>query len=403
MRAGLKGARGARMPHNEFRTTMTTPEGLHKTDIFLGRIINLDLTSWTVDVVSQFDQMYLPDIPIGTPYQHVARGEGMYVIPEVGAKCAVCWPGDSSPPFVLCFVMPHELDQTSDDDQSPVKASFGGGRQVGKPGDMVMRGRDGNQVVLHRGGVLQIGATELSQRIYVPLQNMILDFCENYSMQNSGGSIRWGIQEGEGKASLPTEHVETYRVYADDKYGDIRIATGKVHYPTPDDDTGITDAEVGSNGPVVYEFTFSKNGFRAEDGGVIQATGNNVKLKFTFDRNGNAAMRIDGNAYIRCKKKLSLNVDGDILVRGGGGVNVQITGDVKFTAGGVIEITGAVIKLNNGSNPIARLGDTVVGSYNPQLLVAAPTPLGFAPISSVPALMGFTATITGPGNSTVLA
>lgn len=396
---------------------MTSPEGLGKTDIFFGKIININLASWTVDVVSQFDQMYLPDIPVGSPYQHYSRGEGFYVLPEVGAKCAVCWPGDSSPPFLLAFVMPHEIDSTGSDEapagttsqgdpenQAAVTASYSGGRQQGKPGDMVWRGRDGNQIVLHRGGVLQIGATELSQRIYVPLQNLMLDFCENYAMQNSGGSIRWGIQEGGGKTtSIPTEHAETLRVYADDKYADIRISKGAVHSPVQDTDTGIQDAGVGANDPIIYELAFSKNGFRAEDGGNLQATGSNLKLRFCFDRVGNTAVRIDGNAYIRCKKKLRLSVDGDIQIAGGGDLNLQITGDTKITAGGVVEVTGAVIKLNGGSTPISLVGDTVVVALPPTLLVAAPTPTGFAPISTTPPMMSATGTVTGPGNSTVLA
>lgn len=407
-------ARGARLPVTEFRSSMTTPEGLHKTDIFQGRVVNVDTLHWTVDVVSQFDQMLLADIPVGSMYQHFSRGEGIYVMPEVGAKCAVCWPGDSSPPFVMAFVMPHEIESTAseeapagsesrgDTDQSPVTASFGGGRPKAKPGDIIMRGRDGNQVVLHRGGVLQIGANELSQRVYIPLQNMILDFCENYSMHNSGGSINWGIQEGEGKNTLPSIRTETYRVYASDKYADIRVSQGKVHTPAPDSDTGIQELEVGKSDSVVYEFALSKNGFRAEDGGNIQATGANLKFRVIVDRAGNAAIRADGNVYIRCKKRLKINVGGDIEVIGGGNLNAQFSGSLKVNAEGVAELTAPTIILNGGDKPAARVGDTVTIPLPPQLLIASPNPPGFAPLVTNPLLLNASGVITGPGNSTVL-
>ena len=46
-------------------------------------------------------------------------------------------------PFVLAFVMPLEVAEGGG-------ASFAGGRLPSKSGDIVLRGRDGNQVVLQR-------------------------------------------------------------------------------------------------------------------------------------------------------------------------------------------------------------------------------------------------------------
>lgn len=412
IRQGLRST-GARTPVTEFRSSMTTPQGLHKTDVFLGRVIGVDYNNWTIDFVSQFDQMRILQIAVASPYQHSTRGEGMYVMPEVGSKCAVCWPGDSSPPFVLGFIMPHEVlfptaeedapqgtADRADESQSPATASFAGGRPRAKGGDMVWRGRDGNQVVLHRGGVLQIGANELSQRIYIPLRNLIMDFCENYELQNSGGSIKWGIQEGEGEKNLPSSHTETFRVFANDKYADIRISSGKVQAPVPDSDTGISGAEVGASSPIVYEFAFSKGGFRGENGALNPSTATNLKLRFVFDRDGNSALRIDGNVYIRCKKKLVLKVDDSIEIQGGSSMNVSLDGGFKLTTSSIVEIAGAVTKINGGSNPVARPGDSISVTLPIGTLMAAPTPVGFAPIP--PPLLVCTGVIVGPGSQTVL-
>jgi hypothetical protein len=391
-RRGLGAPKGARAPATEFRTTMTSPEGLGRTDIFQGRVVGVDPVNWTVDVVSQFDQMRLLQIPVSSPYLHPNRGEGLWAMPEVGSKCVVCWPGDSSPPFVLAFVMPHETESGG--------ASFSGGRPRSKPGDIVLRGRDGNQVVLHRGGVLQIGGSELCQRVYLPLTNLVLDFCERYALHNAGGSINWGIQEGAGQKSLGSEFSQTFRVFAGDKFADIRLARGKVHAPVPDTDTDLQALGIGKSAPIVYELALAPGGFRAEDGGILSATASLCRLRFAFDRDGNGAVRIEGNVLIRCKKRLKLRVDLDADVEVGRGLSVSVGSDAKLTSGGTFEITGAVLRLNGGNKPVAKVGDNVVVLLPPGLLVAIPGPPGFAPLP--PGLNSASGTILGPGTSTVL-
>lgn len=398
LRQGMKGARGAVSPRTEFRTSFTTPEGLGKTNIFMGRVVNVDFVNYTVDVFSQFDQIRLLNIPVGSPYAHPNRGDGFTAVPEVGSKCAVCWPGDSSPPFVLAFVMPHETLPLSGDseeapagteshgssNQAPTTASFAGGRQRGKPGDMFVRGRDGNFIVLHRGGVLQIGANELAQRVYIPLNNLVMDFAENYALHNAGGSINWGIQEGEGDSKNPTEFKQTFRVYANDQYADIRAAVGRVHDPVPETDRdAITDEQrvgLGVTEPIVYELTLARNGFKAEDGSLLPGTGNLVKLRFVFDRAGNTFARFDGNVGMLCKKRLRVRVKEECEVFADSTFNMNVASDAKMTVGGNFEVTAAVIRFQGGDKPAAHVGSLVSVTLPPTLLMVAPTPTGFSPI-----------------------
>jgi hypothetical protein len=397
-RGDFKASRVNRAPRSSFRTSMTSSEGLDHTDIFMGHVTNTDLVNYTVDVVSQFDQVRLLAIPVGSPYQHSNRGDGFSVVPEVGAKCAVCWPGDSSPPFILAFIMPHEtITDAGDTDeapggtesrgnssQGPTTASFAGGRPVGKPGDMFVRGRDGNFLYLHRGGVLQIGSTELSQRIYIPLNNLIMDVAENYTMYNSGGSIRWGIQDGEGETQLPSEFTQTFRVYANEQFADIRVAAGRVHDPVPETDTdALADEQVvglAVTEPVVYEMTLAKNGFNAEDGSPIVGAGNLVKLRFVFDRAGNAFMRMDGNVGILCKQRLRVRVKGPMEVFADNAFSLTVANDARVQVGGVFALSASVLKYNGGSRPVAFVGSQVAITLPPTLLMVAPTPAGFAPI-----------------------
>lgn len=416
---GMKDARGAVMPRTEFRTSFTTPEGLGQTNVFMGRVVNVDLVNYTVDVFSQFDQIRALNIPVGSPYLHANRGDGFTVMPEVGAKAAVCWPGDSSPPFVLCFVMTHETiplagneDEApagtqgrSNTAQSPTDASYAGGRARAKPGDMYVRGRDGNFIVLHRGGVLQIGANELAQRVYVPLNNLVMDFAENYTLHNAGGSINWGIQEGEGDTKNPAEYKQTFRVYANDQYADMRLAVGRVHDPVPETDRdAIIDeqlVELGKTEPIVYELTLARNAFKAEDGSLLPGTGNLVKMRFVFDRAGNTFARFDGNVGILCKKRLRLRVKEEMEIFADSTFSMNVKSDAKVTVGGNLELTAAVMRINGGDKPAAHVGSLVTVNLPPTLLTAIPGPPGFAPIGANPLLLTVTGVVTS-GEASIL-
>lgn len=385
----------------------------------MGRVANVDLVNYTVDVHSQFDQISLLNIPVSSMYQHPNRGDGFTAVPETGSKCVVCWPGDSSPPFVLAFVMPHETLPLSGDaeeapagtenrgsaNQAPTAASFAGGRPRAKPGDMFIRGRDGNFVVLHRGGVLQIGANELAQRVYIPLDNLVMDFAEKYTLHNAGGSINWGIQEGEGETTNPSEFKQTWRVYANDKYADLRLAVGRVHDPVPETDKdAILDearVEVGKTEPIVYELTLTRNGFKAEDGSLLPATSSLVKMRFVFDRAGNTFARFDGNVGVLCKKKLRLRVKDELEVFADSSFSLTVGAAARVTVDGNFEVTANVLRVNGGDKPAAHVGSLVSVTLPPNLLMVAPTPAGFAPLATNPTMLTATGVVTS-GRSTIL-
>jgi hypothetical protein len=400
-------------PKSEFRTTISSREGLGPTHIFQGRVINIDMVNWTVDVYSQFDQMRFLDVPIASPYLHPNRGDGFSVMPEVGSKVVICYPGDSSPPFVLAFVMPHEpvpltgaedapkgTGDRSNPAQTSSNASFAGGRPKPKPGDMRWQGRDGQFVVLHRGGVLQIGSNELSQRIYVPLNNLIMDFAENYRLHSAGGSVSWGLQEGNGTDNLPTQFAQTFRVFANDELADVRVAIGKVHQPTPEKDVEptltIQDLELGTEEPIVFELALSREGFKAEDGSLTKVTQANSKLRLFFDREGGTFFRTEGNVGINMNKRLKLRVKEDIELFGEKDLRIVVDNDVRLEAGGILELRGEVTKINGGDTPVAKAGDTVAVQLPAELVVAA-----FAPATPPPTAFGAVGTITG-GSATVL-
>lgn len=388
---------------SKFRNSMSQKEGHEASRIVQGSITNTNLTKWTVDINAQFDRKKYFNIQVGSPYMHHSNGEGMSVFPEVGATCMVCIPSDSSPPFVIAYVMASETVNDAKPDApagtashgapaaKATDSSFAGGRGVVKPGDMYMRTRDGNFVILHRGGVVSVGATPLAQRVYVPLNNFITDIDENYEHHNSNGSIVWGLQDGPSLAQYPSQYMHSFRVFATDQYADVKFACGKVYEPIPEPDGGIilAKAEVakgddgkGSN-PIIFEVTVSPKGFVTESGAAVgPATGTSSVLKFTFDRTGNTLLRTEGNLYVQVKKVLTFDVTGAISISTQDAFSLTAVNGIDMDGGAYTNIKGKIVRCNAGEIPAARQGD----------MVSIPTTLPFFVMSPVPVV-----TPAGPG------
>lgn len=415
----------------KFRTSFTQKEGHDAAKIIQGRIVNINLVKWTVDVAAQFDRHKYFNIQVSSPYLHHSNGEGISAFPEIGATCMVCVPSDSSPPFLLAFVMAHEtVDDASPDAQSGTNshgqqpanatdASFAGGRPKPKPGDIWMRTRDNNFVILHRGGVLQLGATELAQRIFIPLNNLVEDISGNYEHHNSNGSVVWGLQDGPSLEQFPSQFMQTFRVFATDKYADVKTAVGKVYNPVPEPDGGVALAQAGvaqgddgkGSNPIIFEVTVSPKGFVAESGETASpSTVTNSVLKFTFDRTGNTLLRVEGNLYCQIKKKLTFKAQGDIEVSTEGNASMTAANGFDLDGGAYTHIKGKVVRLGQGIAPVARIQDLVE-----MRLLAAPVTLTFSspPVPNTPIACTLS-TLLGPiqvpfigsittGNNEVLA
>lgn len=394
------------------RTAWTQPEGGAPAYMHECRVVNVNLVNWTVDVRTQFDNKFFGNIQVASPYMHPNRGEGIYVMPEVNSKCIVCLPSDGPPPFVASFIMPVESVEDFDTDQvqgttGMGPSTFQGGRPRAKPGDIFLRGRDGQFVVLHRGGVLQVGSTSLAQRMYIPLGNIITDISQNYEHHNTGGSIRWGITSSSTDKTPETEFVQTFRVLANDEKADVRVAIGKVLQPTPE--PAGEDGEISTNAgfglgrggdnPVVCEVAIAPQGFETESGAPTRAQ-DITTFKFVFDKTGNAFMRAEGNVNIRIKKKLRIRADQDITFSTKGLLLAESSEDrVRIQGNKGVEIVAenGVVTINGGATPVAVVGSAV------DVLISIPvpiiTPVGPGVISPGARLTGFIAN----GSSTVLA
>lgn len=373
------GAQQSPMERKSFRTSHFQGEGLTGAMVIESVIVDVNLVNYTVDCRSKYDQRSFLDIQVGSPYMHFNRGEGMSVTPDVGAKCYVCIPSDGPPPFVLSFIMPMETLEGAVEGQSgnsgeegTSTAVFSGGRKRTKPGDISLRGRDGQFLVLHRGGVLQIGATQLSQRIFIPLQNLMMDISQNYKHYNTGGSINWFVNRSADQDNPPTVLHETYRLLANDEKASLRVAVGKLSDIIKEtDQTVISDLnqlEIGTEEPLVCEVVLSPDGFNAEDGATTEDSVPNTVLRYFFDKAGNCMMRTKGSVYVRIEKKFRISVDDDMNIVGKTNFRIDFEGTGRIAAQSFLDIVSGVVRFNNGKNAIATVGSTVEVTITPGII-----------------------------------
>jgi hypothetical protein len=197
-------------------TPNPTIHGLRKPAfIESARVVNVDAANYSVDILTDPpDQRYWGDMPFASPYMHHQGGEGVYAMPEVGARCWICWPSDALDPFVLAYG-----PYASAEDAAAHR--WRGGREELRPGDIYMGTRDRNGIVIRRGGVLQVMSTPLAQRMYIPINNLIRDFCQNYGMHTFGGDLTWEV--GSPAANAYGDKETVWKLRAKEKADDPGI------------------------------------------------------------------------------------------------------------------------------------------------------------------------------------
>ena len=290
------------MPFDGYRfRNVPTEADDYPATVCLGRIVNVDYDNWTVDVELDSNGAVYESVQVGMPYFYGPEGEGFFAAPEVGSRCAVVIPSDSSDPFILCFLAfaedaapyssttPQEAE-TAEDEPS-VEISYRNGRPALRPGDMAIAGRDGNFFILRRGGALQIGASPAAQRIFIPIRNLIQDFAENYGIELAGGKMKWEIIS-EDDDNHAVKHEFIWREYAEDAEGSVLCQIGELgdNYFKFVIAPRLVDIKSGEiKGDVTFELAFSKDGER-----ILQCK------KETITVNGDRKIVITGSLDESC-------------------------------------------------------------------------------------------------------
>lgn len=338
------------------------------------RIINVNIEEWSVDVIGEYGNKRYFDVQVMSPYFHFMNGEGIYVQPEVGALCWLCRPsgGRFAAPFVMGF-------QSANDEALD---GFRGGRQSLNPGDIMMRTRDENFLILRRGGVVQIGATPTAQRFYLPIRNFIRDFCENYELFTFGGDLTWLTERDEKTTdgAALTKFALRAKEKADNKGHIATLSIGSHGEDAPttllleifeSGDDGakvVAHMEITKEGDIKWKIKKSWELIVDEEDITIIATkgaitvdaGDKATLQAQKDvlvKSATAKATIDGKTEAALKSSTKAMLDAPIMHLGNGAASPIVKGDqlVSF-------LTTMITQISTFASPPGVVGGPIIAA-----------------------------------------
>jgi hypothetical protein len=338
-------------------------------------ITDVNRRTWTVTADTRHSSRTVTDIQCLAPYHHYEGGEGFHHLPEVGAICYLAWPSDDTPPFIMGYIGAAAAQTSPDGDPvRPTPDGLGSATDVGfrsrrpdiNPGDIALTTRDENFIFLRRGGIVQIGATPISQRIYIPVLNYIKDFCENYEMHAFGGDIQWtvGRQEHDPSGNAPSTYTFHLNEFAQDEKATVRIR----HLPL---------SSPGGGDKAAWEVFVAPQNINRDTGEV-----SNEVYSLVITTAGDQTEVVGGARHVTVKGDDTLEVQGK--------QEVTVQGDAKLTAQGAIEqiasgnavLGGATVKIGSrGAASPGVLGDQLITWFGSAQWVVAGTVATVSPAS----------------------
>jgi hypothetical protein len=234
-----------------------------------GTIIAVHPKTFKVDWSADSSERRLFELAAASPYIHQGFGEGLTMMPEVGAKAVVCHPSDESVPFILAYYADPEEKQDSNGESD---TDYKSGREDLGPGDFMWKGRNGNKLYLRRGGMVQLGSGPNNQTFYFPSSNLLWDACKRYKMDTSGGQIQWEVKESRGNL---TEMRALLRETAGAANASVMVRCGNLP------DAPKVPASTPTPTTILYELVVAPNAINKDGAAPIQT------MALRFDKSGN--------------------------------------------------------------------------------------------------------------------
>jgi hypothetical protein len=293
------------------------------------RVVNVNIGDWSVNCVSEYGNKRYFDLQVMSPYFHFMNGEGIYAMPEVGCMAWVCRPSDGefATPFILGYQAPFDTENTS----------YRSGRQNLNPGDIMMRTRDENFIIMRRGGVVQIGATPTAQRIYVPIQNVIRDFCENYQLFTFGGEMTW--ETGRTDETTTGDAPTIFKLFAK------QLANDPKH---------IAELSIGSHGeddPLTMSLVVYDNGTDGRGPQVTMEIANDGTVTWSLENDWNLTVAknilmetLEESIALTSADKFTVDAVGAIEMTSDEDWQVHAPG-AKITADNIINLSSPKVRL----------------------------------------------------------
>jgi len=294
-----------------------------------GQIISVDKEKWTC--VVKFDD--------GTPEESVAiapiylntYGSGIFYVPETKASVIVAYVGERK--FLLACSYPEttERGESSVDEiqvEGQLEPDHAASRPIFSEGDISMSTKGGGFITMRSSGVVEVGASQVARRFYIPLTNFVRDICANYDLTTAGGNLSFTTRPGD-----PTHGTYTSKVKMNPSDpGDVPV--DKTVYKTPvefnlnvkeyiEDTDPIVQLEIGrikhhdgNDAPL-----FGSNASKGYDEDALIRFTVNKKFNMWIDRFGTIVSNFSGSVSSQHQKNYNLGVKGNLSMGSNGKFN----------------------------------------------------------------------------------
>jgi len=219
--------------------------------VLRAKILAVDKVRWTCSVQSEHGNRRLEGISIQPTFMNTSGG-GQFFMPETGSIVWLCFPSEGSTPFIMgSAVLPQQQEDGDVGDPTDMRQN----RPVLGEGDMLVAASSTGKIILRKGGVLEVGASESAKRVYIPLTNLIREFSQNWEHESGGGRASMLCRPADdtyGPNKTPAEYQIQWREFCEDAAPMIDIRMGRIK----DEDTQRVVG--GKRGDVVYRMTINE-------------------------------------------------------------------------------------------------------------------------------------------------
>lgn len=380
--------------------------------IAFARVDRVNIPEYTVDVTTEFTHRNITDVPFSSPFCAPDHGGGINFMPEVGAYCHVCLCADGTK-FVFAWVLtPNTVTRSVLNEDGSVTQNadepgpdFSGNRDELEPGDVYLGTRDGNRVMVRRGGMVVVKSGPLCQTVYIPIENAIRQLFQRKEELSPLGEVVWDhspLSDEEGESDTSALYRFKFKKKAEE---DVSGGHFTVEVCAGDLSERMLDASKDS------EHLFFNDSLRALNGSgsgltsgpgvvsmIIYSHEAGAKaFAFQLNQGGDGFLSFNSSVHIEVKNKLFLEVGSSAEIKFGRSGTMtldaslsqlrtvvrsmvhQVLNELLITAGSLTVTTGSTTfslsggggSLKGGNLSIGNGGDPVVVDRNQLLQLIA--------------------------------
>lgn len=351
-----------RGPRGSGRTPIAS--GYGSTRIFRGKILSVDKVKHTVTVQGENNELH-EGIACMPKYMS-GDGTGSFLTPEVNGIVWLCTPSSDATPFILGHAVVPKQTEAGDDNEDP--NDYRMNRPVLNEGDEMVASRDSGYIIMRKGGMLEVAASQMARTFWIPVENLIQSFCENFVVDTPGGSLSMLIRDEDetwGADKSPMEFQLGIKEFANDEFDIFDLRVGRI---AAEDDTFIPIA--GGLGQIVARLVINRhfiinidkdgNFLRTLHGtdieniegskfSTVQKTFQQIVKGLHSHIGKDRSVALDGSDSLTVGVNRTVDVQGSVTETIGGALTRSVTGKVTETSGEIDRtVQGAVNEVISG-------------------------------------------------------